>query len=133
MQRVRDALVSERQALLEGLKKISFLQHYPSQANFVLCKVSNFTAPPVLPALTLATADRIWHVLHVLFFLRASDSITCMCGNLEGHAPQREGQVVCRSCQGCWQRVVGLRGKKSSWRWHHVSHPMIWRLFCVGG
>ena len=40
MQRVRDALVSERQALLEGLQGITFLQPYPSHANFILCKVS---------------------------------------------------------------------------------------------
>ena len=40
-QRVRDALVSERQILIEGLQQISFLQPYPSQANFVLCKVGS--------------------------------------------------------------------------------------------
>lgn len=39
VQRVRDALVSEREALLEGLREIPFLQPFPSQANFVLCKV----------------------------------------------------------------------------------------------
>ena len=42
VQRVRDALVSERKALLEGLQDIRFLQPFPSQANFVLCKVRRF-------------------------------------------------------------------------------------------
>lgn len=43
LQRVRDALVSERQVLLEGLQEILFLEPYPSHANFILCKVSGFT------------------------------------------------------------------------------------------
>lgn len=40
VQRVRDALISEREALLEELQDIPFLEPYPSQANFILCKVS---------------------------------------------------------------------------------------------
>ena len=34
--------MSERKALLEGLRDIPFLQPFPSQANFVLCKVRGF-------------------------------------------------------------------------------------------
>lgn len=34
--------MSERQALLEGLQEIPFLQPYPSHANFILCKVGGF-------------------------------------------------------------------------------------------
>ena len=43
MQRVRDALVSERQVLLEGLQEIPFLEPYPSHANFILCKVRDLS------------------------------------------------------------------------------------------
>jgi hypothetical protein len=39
-QRVRDALVTERERLLAGLREIPFLQPYPSHANFVLAKVA---------------------------------------------------------------------------------------------
>ena len=37
--RVRDALVSERARLSAGLAAIDWLEPYPSQANFVLCRV----------------------------------------------------------------------------------------------
>lgn len=40
MERVRDALVSERQRLFEGLQaQVPYLQPFPSHSNFVLCKV----------------------------------------------------------------------------------------------
>ena len=38
-QRVRDALVQERQRLYSELQGIPFLEPYPSEANFILCKV----------------------------------------------------------------------------------------------
>lgn len=38
-QTVRAALIKERSRLFEGLQKISFLEPFPSQANFVLCRV----------------------------------------------------------------------------------------------
>lgn len=38
---VRDALVNERQRLFEALKEISFLDPSPSQANFILCRVTD--------------------------------------------------------------------------------------------
>jgi histidinol-phosphate/aromatic aminotransferase/cobyric acid decarboxylase-like protein len=37
---VRDALLSERSRLFDELASISWLQPYPSQANFILCKVT---------------------------------------------------------------------------------------------
>ncbi|KAL4854749.1 Histidinol-phosphate aminotransferase 2 [Chlorella vulgaris] len=39
IERVRDALVEERQRLFDGLAAVPYLQPAPSQANFVLCKV----------------------------------------------------------------------------------------------
>eukprot|EP00955_Chlamydomonas_euryale_P042204 352232-Chlamydomonas_euryale.AAC.2 len=39
LQRVRDALVSERDRLFSELQSVPFLEPYPSHANFVLCKV----------------------------------------------------------------------------------------------
>jgi histidinol-phosphate aminotransferase len=36
---VRNLLVEERGRLLEGLKKVPFLEPYPSHANFILAKV----------------------------------------------------------------------------------------------
>ena len=39
-QGVRDALVAERQRLYEALQGIPFLQPFPSEANFVLCRVA---------------------------------------------------------------------------------------------
>jgi histidinol-phosphate aminotransferase len=36
---VRDALLSERERLFEQLQQVSWLEPYPSQANFILCKV----------------------------------------------------------------------------------------------
>lgn len=36
---VRDALVAERARLTEGLRSIGWLEPFPSQANFVLCRV----------------------------------------------------------------------------------------------
>ena len=39
MQMVRDALVQERQRLYQQLQGIPFLEPYPSEANFILCKV----------------------------------------------------------------------------------------------
>jgi histidinol-phosphate/aromatic aminotransferase/cobyric acid decarboxylase-like protein len=36
---VRDALLSERTRLFEQLQQVSWLEPYPSQANFILCKV----------------------------------------------------------------------------------------------
>lgn len=39
IERVRDALLSERERLFEQLQQVSWLQPYPSQANFILCKV----------------------------------------------------------------------------------------------
>lgn len=38
MGRVRDLLVAERARLLEALEGVPFLEPYPSEANFVLCK-----------------------------------------------------------------------------------------------
>ena len=39
LQTVRTALITERSRLLHGLEQIPFLQPFPSQANFVLCRV----------------------------------------------------------------------------------------------
>eukprot|EP00775_Hariotina_reticulata_P002731 gene2731-3028_t len=39
LDQVRDALLSERSKLFQALQDISWLQPYPSQANFILCKV----------------------------------------------------------------------------------------------
>ena len=41
MERVRDALVAERQRLFEGLQAIPYLQPAPSHSNFVLCRVTD--------------------------------------------------------------------------------------------
>lgn len=41
IERVRDALVAERQRLFEGLGGIPYLEPCPSHSNFVLCKVAN--------------------------------------------------------------------------------------------
>ncbi|GMH41126.1 hypothetical protein BSKO_09036 [Bryopsis sp. KO-2023] len=38
---VRDLLVAERGRLMEELLKIDFLEPYPSESNFILCKVKN--------------------------------------------------------------------------------------------
>ena len=71
MQRVRDALVSERQALLEGLQSIPFLEPYPSQANFILCKVSNFISRGL-------SGIGIWyHLLWQDSRLQAEASLVC--------------------------------------------------------
>ena len=41
MERVRDALVAERQRLYQALEEqVPYLQPFPSHSNFVLCKVS---------------------------------------------------------------------------------------------
>lgn len=40
LDRVRDALVSERRRLTDLLASVPFLEPYPSHANFVLCKVT---------------------------------------------------------------------------------------------
>lgn len=40
LQRVRDALVSERQRLFEQLSAVPYLQPFPSHSNFILCKVA---------------------------------------------------------------------------------------------
>ena len=37
---VRNALVSERDRMFSALKEISFLEPYPSHANFILAKVN---------------------------------------------------------------------------------------------
>ena len=47
MQGVRDALVSERQRMVEGLRELSFLLPYPSEANFVLCLVKGRDAKEI--------------------------------------------------------------------------------------
>ena len=57
---MRDALVAERQALLEGLQQIPFLEPYPSHANFVLCKVRGFL-PKGLAHLLDITNLLDWH------------------------------------------------------------------------
>lgn len=41
IERVRDALVAERQRLMDGLAELPYLQPAPSSANFVLCKVTD--------------------------------------------------------------------------------------------
>ena len=41
MQDVREKLVNERQRMMTDLSSISFLQPFPSCANFVLCNVTN--------------------------------------------------------------------------------------------
>ena len=38
-QRVRAALITERSRLYQGLQRIPWLEPFPSQANFVLCRV----------------------------------------------------------------------------------------------
>ena len=38
---VRDALVLERERLMSLLQNISYLSPYPSEANFILCRVKN--------------------------------------------------------------------------------------------
>jgi histidinol-phosphate aminotransferase len=39
LERVRTALVEERQRLFKLLEGVSFLEPYPSHSNFILCKV----------------------------------------------------------------------------------------------
>ena len=39
MNNIRDKLVAEREILRSELEKIAFLEPYPSQSNFILCKV----------------------------------------------------------------------------------------------
>ena len=39
--RVRNALVEERAVMFDGLKKLPYLEPYPSCANFILCKVTD--------------------------------------------------------------------------------------------
>ena len=39
LQHVREALIAERQRLYEGLQQIPFLEPFPSQANFILCRM----------------------------------------------------------------------------------------------
>ena len=39
--RVRDALVAERSKMFEDLKTLSYLEPFPSSANFILCKVED--------------------------------------------------------------------------------------------
>ncbi|KAG7673581.1 hypothetical protein Ndes2526B_g02970 [Nannochloris sp. 'desiccata'] len=39
--KVRDALVLERERLFAGLTKLSYLEPYPSHSNFILCKVTD--------------------------------------------------------------------------------------------
>ncbi|GAB4818837.1 hypothetical protein N2152v2_005883 [Parachlorella kessleri] len=41
MQRVRDALVSERERLQQELGAVPYLQPFPSHSNFILCKVTD--------------------------------------------------------------------------------------------
>ncbi len=41
VQRVRDALVSERERLLQELRAVPYLQPFPSHSNFVLCKLAD--------------------------------------------------------------------------------------------
>ena len=41
MQDVREKLVNERQRMMTDLSSISFLQPFPSCANFILCNVTN--------------------------------------------------------------------------------------------
>jgi histidinol-phosphate aminotransferase len=41
---VRDALLTERSRLFDKLASISWLQPYPSQANFILCKVAEVSS-----------------------------------------------------------------------------------------
>jgi histidinol-phosphate aminotransferase len=40
MERVKDALVTERKRLFEALQGVSYLEPFPSQANFILCRVA---------------------------------------------------------------------------------------------
>ncbi|MDD5191371.1 MAG: histidinol-phosphate transaminase [Dehalococcoidales bacterium] len=40
-------MVKEREILFQGLKKMKWLQPYPSQANYILCRVSGITATQV--------------------------------------------------------------------------------------
>jgi len=40
LERIRTALVNERERLFKLLQEVSFLEPYPSHANFVLCKVT---------------------------------------------------------------------------------------------
>ena len=40
LERVRDALVTERGRLMAVLEGVQYLQPYPSSANFILCKVT---------------------------------------------------------------------------------------------
>lgn len=46
LNQVRDALLAERARLFEQLQGISWLQPYPSQANFILCKVQEVRQAP---------------------------------------------------------------------------------------
>jgi histidinol-phosphate aminotransferase len=39
--KVRDALVAERDRLFSGLEKLSYLEPYPSHSNFILCQVTD--------------------------------------------------------------------------------------------
>lgn len=43
---VRDALLSERTRLFDQLQQVSWLEPYPSQANFILCKVLEVRPQP---------------------------------------------------------------------------------------
>lgn len=45
LDKVRDALVAERARLVERLREVPWLEPYPSEANFVLCKVDTRKMP----------------------------------------------------------------------------------------
>ncbi len=61
---VRDALLAERGRLFEALSSISWLQPYPSEANFILCKVSEVRKSwaSCCPACTLALVLLLYSV-----------------------------------------------------------------------
>lgn len=52
---MRDALLSERTRLFDQLQQVSWLEPYPSQANFILCKVLE-----VRPQLACMQQCQIW-------------------------------------------------------------------------
>lgn len=67
IERIRDALLFERARLFEQLQQVSWLEPYPSQANFILCKVTEVRADhePHEPRAERETAARVfvWYCL----------------------------------------------------------------------
>ena len=74
MQGVRNKLVSERQRMTTELQSLPFLHPYPSNSNFVLCKVTNgYDAKTVKLGLAkLGVMVRHYAQAHLSGFIRIS-------------------------------------------------------------